>query len=272
MQITYSQVVIGLSLLWASCASPKKTVYFYTNVPNDTLITSVPSLPRPEVLIGSDDILAINVSSVDAFTQKDPVSIFNDGGVPYNIAAQGSGVGTGTSAKGFLVNPDGCIDFPVLGRVKLAGLTPTQAKELLSQKLASSLKSPVVEVRILNYKVNVCGEVGRVGPVVAPNHKINIIEALAAAGDIPATGRKDNVMIIREHNGRQEFGHIDLNSRALFTSPYFYLQKNDIVYVEPNRLKKQQNNEFLHFYLPTIMGFVSSVLSVYGIVQLVKQK
>ncbi|MFA6152549.1 MAG: polysaccharide biosynthesis/export family protein [Chitinophagaceae bacterium] len=263
-------VAIGLLVLSASCSSPKKTIYFNKNSQADTTVELVQGQKRADVVIGPDDIVAINISSVDAFTQKDPVAIFNDGGVPYNISAQSSGSNSATSIKGYLVNPEGDIDFPVVGKIKLAGLTPTQAKEMMSKKLEEFIKAPVVEVRVINYKVNLLGEVSRVGPVLAPNHKINILEALAAAGDIPITGRKDNVLIIREKNGIQEFGRVNLNSKKVFTSPYYYLQKNDIVYVEPNRLKRQQTNEFILFYLPAIATVISSALSIYGIVQLTK--
>lgn len=260
-----------LLLFAASCSTPKKTIYFLTEEQAPAQLESVASQPKPEVIIGPDDIVAVNVSSFDAFSQKiDPVAIFNEGGVPYATAAVGS-MGGGTTAKGYLVDPEGFIDFPVVGKIKLGGLSPINAKAIIAQKLGSVVKSPVVEVRILNFKVNVLGEVARVGPVLAPNHRISILEAIAAAGDIPITGRKDNVTIIREKNGRQEFGKVNLNSKTAFTSPYFYLQKNDIVYVEPNRLKRQQTNEFLSFYLPTLTALISTALSVYGIVQLAKK-
>lgn len=261
----FSVVAIAI---FASCSSPKKTIYFNTKAKVDSSKEIVQSLPRPDVIIGTEDIVAINVSSVDAFTQKDPVGIFNDGGVPYNISPQG---GQGASVKGYLVDPEGFIDFPVVGKIKLAGLTPTQAKEKMMTILIDHIKAPVVEVRILNYKINMMGEVGRVGPILAPNHKINILEAITAAGDIPLTGRKDRVLIIRENAGKLEFSRVNLNSKTVFTSPYYYLQKNDIVYVEPNRLKRQQTNEFLLFYLPTISTLIGSVLSIYGIVQLTKR-
>lgn len=258
---------IALLALFASCASPKRSIYFYTNDKESQKTEIVESQPRPELVVDVDDIVAITVSSGDAITLADPLGIFKDGGVPYNITAQtGGGV-----VRGYLVNANGEIEFPLIGQVKIAGLTPTEIKSLMAQKLVKYVKPPIgIEVRLLNYKINMLGEVGRVGPILAPNHKINILEAITAAGDIPPTGRKDKVLIIREKNGKQEFGHINLNSKAMFTSPYYYLQKNDIVYVEPNRLKRQQNNEFLQFYLPTVMGLLSSALSIYGIVQITK--
>jgi polysaccharide export outer membrane protein len=267
MQIKYRNLGLALVLLASSCSSPKKTIYFKTD---DKAITSteiVEGQPRPELIISPDDILAINVSSEDAFSQKDPLGVFSEGGVPYNISAQGNGGGV---VKGYLVNQEGDIDFPMIGKIHLSGLTPIQARDLVAQKLVRFIKSPIVETRLLNYKINMIGEIGRVGPIMAPNHKLNILEAIAAAGDIPITGRKDNVLIIREKNGKQEFGRVNLNSKSIFTSPYYYMQKNDIVYVEPNRIKRQQTNEFLMFYLPTITGLLSAALSVYGIVQLAK--
>ncbi|MCC6186018.1 MAG: polysaccharide biosynthesis/export family protein [Chitinophagaceae bacterium] len=259
--------IIALGI-FASCASPKRVVYFNTNEKVDSSVRIVNRLPRPDVTISADDILAINITSVDAFLQKDPVAIFNDGGIPYSLSAT---PGNAANVKGYLVNPDGNIDFPVLGKIQLSGLTPTEAKEKLQGILVAHIKAPVVEVRIVNYKINMMGEVGRVGPIIAPNHKINILEAITAAGDIPLTGRKDRVLLIRESAGKLEFSRINLNSKTLFTSPYYYLQKNDIVYVEPNRIKRQQSNEFLLFYLPTISMLVGSVLSIYGIVQLTKR-
>ncbi len=256
--------------LLASCGSPKRIVYFYTKEKQDTDTKVVNVLPRPKMEINSDDILAITVSSADAINGKDPNAIFNDGGV-MNSSAPVMGTG-GQGQKGYLVDASGDIEFPVVGKIKVAGLSIEEAKATMVQKLQAYIKSPIVEIRIINYKINLMGEVARVGPIFAPNHKINILEAITAAGDIPMTGKKDRVMVIRQNgNNKLEFGRVNLNSTELFTSPYYYLQKNDIVYVEPNRLKRQQTNEFLLFYLPTISTLIASALSIYGIVQLTKR-
>jgi polysaccharide export outer membrane protein len=130
------------------------------------------------------------------------------------------------------------------------------------------VKDPVVEVRILNYKVTVYGSVRWPGVVIAPNHRMNVVEAIAAAGDILIEGRKDNVMVIRENAGKREFARVNLNSRNSFANPYFYLKQNDIVYVEAGRLVRQDShNEFLKFYMPAI---TSVILSVFGIVSISK--
>jgi len=264
-------IAIILLVFVASCSAPKKVIYFNEDKPNDTVIAFQPLQNRPEVIIQSDDILAINVSSLLGLTEKDPVSMFNNGGTQYSLTAMSSAVNSSSAtASGFLVDKEGFIDFPVVGKMHVAGLTLRQMKEQLSDKLKAYLTNPVVETRIINFKVTLLGEVNKVGPVLAPNQRINIIEAISAAGDIPVTGRRDNVLIIREREGRREFGRINLNSKNAFTSPYYFLEQNDIVYVEPARVRRQETNDFLRFYLPTITTFLSTALAVYGIVQLTK--
>jgi polysaccharide biosynthesis/export protein len=265
-------IAILCVILMASCSAPKKVVYFKADTPNDSIITYQPLQNRPDVVIQPDDILSINVSSVTGITEKDPLGIFNSGGTEYNIVASSTSTGgaSQTAVKGFLVDKDGNIDFPVIGKININGMPLRKVKELMAQKLQPYLKDPVVEVRIINFKVTLLGEVSRVGQVVAPNQRMTIIEAIAAAGDIPITGKRENVLIVREHNGIREFGHINLNSKNVFTSQYYYLQQNDIVYVEPSRVRRQESNDFLRFYLPTITTFLSTALAVYGIVQLTK--
>jgi polysaccharide export outer membrane protein len=269
----YNAIVLLCLLVAASCSSPKKTIYFNESSKSDTTVVIQTIQPHPEIIIQPDDILAINVSSIQAYSEKDPVSIFNGGGTQYNITPTASGTGGNSGSanvNGFLVDKEGNIDFPVLGRVKVAGLTIRQIKDLMIQKLTAYLKDPVVEARIINFKITMLGEVGRVGPVLAQTPRMNILDAISAAGDIPITGRKDNVLIIRENGSVRSFAHVNLNSKDLFTSPFFYLQQNDIVYVEPSRIRRQESNQFLRFYLPTISNLLSTALAVYGIVQLTK--
>lgn len=269
----YHAIALFCLLVAASCSSPKKTIYFNESSKSDTTVTIQSIQPHPEIIIQTDDILAINVTSIQAYSEKDPVAIFNGGGTQYNITpmlAGSSGGATGTNVNGFLVDKEGNIDFPVLGKLKVSGLTIRQIKEMMVQKLTAFLKDPVVEARIINFKITMLGEVGRVGPIIAQTPRMNILDAISSAGDIPITGRKDNVLIIRENGGTRSFAHINLNSKDLFTSPFFYLQQNDIVYVEPSRIRRQESNQFLRFYLPTISNLLSTGLAVYGIVQLSK--
>lgn len=254
----------------AACTGPKKTIYFNESTALDSSVQFQNTQPRPDIIVQPDDILAVNISSISSISSANPVSIFNEGGTQYMVVAGGaSGVGGGAQQiSGFLVDKQGFIDFPVLGKIAVAGKSIRQVKEQMALRLKDYMKEPVVEVRIVNYKVTMLGEVGRVGPILAPNHKINILEAVAAAGDIPLTGRKDNILIIREVEGKREYGRINLNSKNVFNSPYYYLQQNDIIYVEPSRIRRQETNEFLRFYLPTITTLLSSAVTIYGIIKL----
>lgn len=266
-------LLLGLSMMTA-CSVPKETIYFRDNRRTDTTVLETYLPPYRQSLVQPDDILAVQVSSISDFTTKDPVKIFNEGGIHYvltpNINTGGggnSGGGGPANLKGYLVDADGYMDYPVIGKLKVAGLTLREVKTLLAQRLASEyIKDPVVEVRILNYKVTVLGEVKWPGVVIAPNHRMNVLEAVSAAGDITLAGRKDNVMVIREVNGKREFARVDLGSRNAFTNPYFVLKQNDIVYVEASRSIRQiQNNAFLNFYIPFVNLFLGTGLAIYAI-------
>lgn len=133
--------------------------------------------------------------------------------------------------KNLTVDEDGNILYPQLGQIKVAGLTRNQLRDLLINKLKIYLIDPVVLVDFVNFKVTVMGEVAREGVILVPDGKINILEALAQSGDITQYGRRDAVVIIREKNGMREFGYVNLLSHSFFTTPYFRLQQNDIIYV-----------------------------------------
>lgn len=258
----------------SSCTGPQKAVYFKENIPNDPKIITQKIEHFKEAIVQPDDILSIHLSSISSIAEQTTggiiTSVFNDGGTGYSTAVSG-GAGGSSGGKGYLVDPDGYIDYPVIGKIKVAGFTIRQVKDALASRLKNYVKDPVVEVNITNYRITVLGEVGHPGQITAPNHKISIIDAIAAAGDIPISGRKDNVTVIRETEGVREFARLNLNSREVFSSPYFYLKQNDIVYVEPGKQRKQEGNNFFRFYLPAITSLMSTLLAIYGIVQLTNQ-
>ncbi len=276
MRQLYNLVAMAIVLLATSCAAPQKTIYFAENSPLDPHVQVENIEKRKEITILPDDILAINVSSISSITAgagtADPVTIFNEGGTTYAITSSigGQGGGGGGSNKAYLVDANGFIDYPVLGKVKVSGLTLRQVKDMLAKRLEDFVKEPVVEARIINYKITVLGEVGTPGSIIASNHKLSVIDAIALAGDMPITGRKDNVLIIRETEGRREYARLNLNSRNVFSSPYYYLKQNDVIYVEPARVRRQESNDFLRFYLPTITSLLSTAIAIYGVTQIVK--
>lgn len=264
--------VFLVTVAMTSCVAHKNIVYFQNNEKNDSAVEKMDIANRYEPVIQSTDILAINITSISSITiDKDPVNVFKQGGTQYTITATQGGQNSNMGQNvGYLVDQEGFIDFPVLGKIKMAGLNMRQAKDALSLRLKDYVKDPVVEVRIINYKVVVLGEVNRPGTVIAPNHTISIIEALAAAGDIPVTGKKSNVLIVRENGGKREFARLDLGSKDVFNSPYYYLHQNDIVYVEPSKVRRQETSEFFRVYLPSFTAILSTILAIYGIVQISK--
>lgn len=254
---------IVLLLLLNACASTRKAIYFENkNLPDST--STVLDVQQPsEAVIQPDDIIAINLASTSFYKEGNTSQVFLDGGLAYG------GAGAASSGKNtYLVDSTGNIDYPRIGKVKLSGLSTREAKDLLALRLKDYLFQPAIEVRIINYRITILGEIGTQGPLYAPNHKLTIIDAVAAAGGIPITGRKDNVLIIREEGAKRVFAHVDLNSRNVFNSPYYHLKQNDIVYVEPSRIRRQEANEFLRFYLPTFSVLLSTAVSLYAIAAL----
>ena len=144
---------------------------------------------------------------------------------------------------GYLVNQDGNIDFPILGEIHVEGLTRMQVTELIKKRLIEEelIKDPIVTVQFLNFKVSVIGEVGRPGTFDISGDRITLLEALSMAGDLTIYGRRDRVAVIREKDGKRSILYHDLRSSDIFQSPCYYLQQNDIVYVEPNNAKTGQS-------------------------------
>lgn len=193
----------------------------------------------PEPRIQADDLLSITISSLSA----DAGALFSKGTVAQVSTQSSTGIPSSEASGdlGYLVDQDGYIDFPVLGKIKLGGLTKQDATEKIVAKLRNYIKEPTASIRFINFRVTVVGEVSRPSTFVIPSERLNIIEALGMAGDMTPYGKRDNVLIIREEDGIRKIARLDLNSKATFSSPYFYLHQNDVVYVEPNKSKVTQS-------------------------------
>ena len=212
-----------------SCVNTKKAIYFRGQ--GDAVIRSPDYIP--ETIIESNDILSILVSSL---SQEASVA-FNATSVTDVNSTTASG--SRNESAGYLVSHEGLIKFPMLGNIKAAGLTKDQLQDTITRMLTEKklLLSPLVSVRMLNFKVTVLGEVGHPTVIPVPSEKISLLEALGLAGDLAINAKRDNVLVIREEPGKKVIKRLDLNSSQLFTSPYYYLRANDIVYVEPNKTK-----------------------------------
>jgi polysaccharide export outer membrane protein len=253
---------IALAIL-SSCANQKRIVYFQKELNGpDTINVAKQYVPT----IQPGDILSIPISSLNPAAS----SFFN----PYNssganISADGTGTGSASlaqpSANGFLVDANGIIELPLIGTVKLGGLTTTQARDTIKNRLKTYLKEPTVNVRFLNYKVSIMGEVARPSVYVIPNEKVTLPEALSMAGDLTIFAKRENVLIVRDNNGKKEFGRVNLNTREIFTSPYYYLHSGDLVYVEQGKSKTAQTEQSYRL-LPifiSALSFIAIIVSRY---------
>ena len=240
--------MLSIVVALCSCTSTRKSVYFNGIKDSDLNITA----KEIEPVIKPNDILSIVVTSLNA----EATEVFNKPILPETIYT--TNTATTTQANGYLVSQEGYIQFPILGNIKVVNLTKKQIKDHLTQLLVDRklLVDPVVDVRYLNFRVAVMGEVGRPSVVTVPSEKISLLEALALAGDLTIYARRDNVMVIREENVKRQIRRIDLTSSDLLTSPYYYLKSNDIVYAEANKARVASTNQII-LWLPVIFAALS---------------
>ncbi|MGA0557747.1 polysaccharide biosynthesis/export family protein [Larkinella sp. VNQ87] len=247
---TFVFLIVGFS----SCISQKQITYFQSPVA-DSSATAQEITNRYVVTIQPNDLLGINVNSLN----QEASSFFNPyAGLERTTFQTYNGQIPVTAAVGYLVDPEGNIQLPLIGKLKVSGLSSMAARDLIQEKLKNYLKEPTVAVRFLNFKVSVLGEVARPSMFSVPNEQMTLTEALSLAGDITIYGRRDNVMIIRETNGKREFGRVNMNQRDLFKSPYYYLHPNDVVYVEPGKARLAYADRF-YTILPSIIGALSLI-------------
>ena len=223
---------VSLAVLFTACKSPREVVYLQDVVP----LVQQPIEQQYEVIIHADDLLSIVVNSKDpelTMPLNLPVVSYQIGGSAYGQQR----------VLGYLVDSQGDIDFPILGKLHVEGLSRRQLTEMIKDRLIKEnlLKDPIVTVQFLNYKVSVMGEVARPGSFSISGDRITLLEALSMAGDLTIYGRRDRVAVIREQNGQRTILFYDLRSSDIFFSPWYYLQQNDIVYVEPNKTKAAQS-------------------------------
>jgi len=236
IKLLFSLLVVALIL--TSCGSSKNVAYFK----NADEVSLEKSRVLYDARIMPKDVLSITVNTTDP-----------EAATPFNLTvATTQSVSlrmnsTSTAVlQSYIVDNDGNIEFPLIGKVHLGGLTKNEAEQVILNKIKPYMNStevPIVTVRMINYKISVIGEVNRPGMFTVGNEKINILEALAQAGDLTIYGVRDRVKLIREDaTGKKEIHMLNLNDANIINSPYYYLQQNDIVYVEPNKVKSQNSS------------------------------
>lgn len=249
-----------LVTLTSACSTSKDNslVYFKNLAGNSGQLTEP---QQHKILLRPNDELIINITS----SQYEATAMYN---VPLGNPATRGTIGQQGQIRQltYIVNQQGQVELPVIGRIQAAGLTVDQLKETIKAKVSEDVKDPYVRVELVNYYVNVMGEVKTPGRIAATGDRFTVLDALSAAGDMTEYGVRNNVVVIREEpDGTTKYHRLNLNDVATFQSPYFYLQQNDVLYVQPNNVKYDnskvnQNNAFRLSIAGTIVS-VASVLS-----------
>lgn len=203
-----------------SCASRKDVVYFQNTGDFETLVDKNSITPKFKV----DDVLSIYVSTLD-----------NEASAPFNLFRGSSEGGIRPEQVDYLIDKEGEIDFPVVGKIKVSGLSSEELRVLLREELSAYLKDPIINIRLRNFTVTVLGEVNRPGTYPVEGERITIMEALGLANDLTIKGKRENVMVIRDFDGTKVYHRINLKRKEAMSSPVYYLTQNDVVYVEPNK-------------------------------------
>lgn len=235
--------------LISSCSSTKKFTYL-----NDVRDSLDNNYSATKTVFGSaiqkNDLLNIKINTLNVLDMPIVNSVST-------MTIQGSQM-----VPGYLVDSGGKINLPLIGVVKAVGLTLAQLEDSVTRKMEPFLKDPIVQVRFLNFKVTVLGEVNKPGDVQPLTERLTILEALGQSGDLKVTAKRDNILVVREVNGKRSMGRIDLTSGKLFKSPFFYLKENDLVYVEAIKASYIHRDDYSAQYLGLGTGLLSLIISV----------
>ncbi len=220
-----------------------------------------PQIPKgPQVItnfkpltIQPSDILRVRVSSTDMAAVA-----------PFSTSSSTSGEGGGFDE--YLVSSEGDIDFPTIGKISVKGLQVEEIKARILERLKPFFsQEPIVQVRLTNFRINVNGEVSSPGSFSVYSDRVTIIEAISLAGDFTSYSQRDSILIIREQDGVRNFGYVNFNSSEIFSSPYFYLQQNDVVYVRPSKTKVNSVRDPSSRILPWISAGVSVIVLIFTV-------
>lgn len=236
------------SLFLSSCKLREKTVYF-----NDSVSIENSEIKFSPVL-KVDDLISLTVYDLD----QETTALFNTQQIG---SGQSPNYNNGVAVNnGYLIDENGQVNLPIIGKIKIAGLKRSDAIILIENELKKYLNNPVVHLNILNFKITVLGEVNLPGTYRIPNERITILEAIGLAGDLKITGIRNNVLIVREENNSKTEIRLDLTSKEIFNSKGYYLKQNDVIYVEPN-LASRVNSTFIKSNTPIFVSVTSILLS-----------
>ncbi len=259
MKLRILYAFAALALMMSSCTSSKTTLTYFDNRDDNSGV--IPTQDISLNIAPNDELLITVTSSVPEAT-----AVYN---LPLSNPAQLGSIESYSQAtqQTYIVNQSGDINFPILGKIHVEGMTTQQLTDYLTEKIEADVNDPYVRVELLNFKVNVLGEVTRPGSYLIRNQRYSIFDALADAGDLTAYGERSRVVLIRDEKGQRSYHNLNLNDVNIIASPYFYLRQNDVLYVEPNEVRKDnaeynQNNAFKLSVISAIISACSIVASL----------
>ena len=218
-RIAIKIIVVALLLQFVTSCVSKQDIIYFQNLPEE--IAQLDSV-QSSFKIKPNDILSITVTAYDPSAVQ-----------PFNLVLQSKG-GILSENQGYLTSADGYINFPVLGKIKTAGLTRAELGDQLTKAISEYILDPIVTINVLNFKVSILGGVNRPGTFAVQGERFTLPEAISLAGDLSIYGKPDRILVLRETSGKKAYAYLDLRDAKIMESEYFYLQQNDLIYVEPN--------------------------------------
>jgi len=262
VRLMSSVIAVVLMVVVASCSSTKDNdLAYFKNLP-EAVAGQLSATAPAQVRLQVDDEIAVTITS----SAPEATAIFNaplaNSSVRGDVAVQGN-----PKLMSHIVDRDGNIELPVLGKINVVGKTINEVEQAISNRVAATVRDPYVNVQLLSFYVNVMGEVKEPQRIKVDKQQFSVLDALASCGDLTEYGQRDGVVVIRNDGTQTTYHHLNLADTQLFNSPYFYLQQNDVVYVAPNRIridnsKYNQNNAYKLSVISTIVSAVSVVASL----------
>lgn len=242
------------------CKSGRELVYFKDIDSNPELLESKYKDYAVKVIKGDELLITVTSEVPEATVQ------YNLPQVDYSRKGDTEATPQ-AKLMSYIVDADGYISFPVLGKLKVEGMTTSEISDMLVEKISKDVKNPYVRVQMPRYRVNVLGEVNNPGAKSVSTERYSILDAISDAGDLSQYGRRDNVLLIREVDGNRTYHRLDLGSAEILKSPYFYLQQNDVIYVEPNDIRKSnaeydQNKSYKVQVASVVVSTISVIASL----------
>ncbi|MDE6642863.1 MAG: polysaccharide biosynthesis/export family protein [Muribaculaceae bacterium] len=251
--------LLVIAILMSACSTSRSSLTYFEDI--DSRIAEF-QIDTANLIIAPHDELMISVTSFV------PEATAQYNLPPTNLStSENTQISTTYAMSTYIVNTHGYIDIPSVGPLKVEGLTTNQLTDTLVAIISNEVVDPNVRVQLVNFSVNVIGEVKNPGRFKVNNQRISILDAIAMAGDLTEYGQRDGILLIRESDGKRAVHKLNLNSAEILNSPYFYLQQNDVVYIEPNKIRKDnskynQNNAFKLSVTSTIVSVVSVIASL----------